>query len=238
MKEPYPRVFPIWLLPLLVLIGFILIQCGCKTGGTRLNPNSAGTIIRTNDVRPNFQPLPPAPTAPPRSTPIAIPNPARSAPTLPESQSVKANPVVVNPKSAGELEPFAPTVSAVPTKLPPAETKLPPKIIAGDGGYVRPLPTDNNTTTPEIAGPREAAPEEEKSLSANWVGLFSFFMMCLLGTIGLWVVRDTIADSIQMGKQGTPIKDHLENLKKPAKGTKASRKKAITTKKKATRRKK
>jgi hypothetical protein len=61
--------------------------------------------------------------------------------------------------------------------------------------------------------------------------------MLLLGAIGFWVVYDIIKDSIKIKKQGTPIKDHLKNLKKPAKGTRASRKKA-TTKKKTTRKKK
>ena len=93
------------------------------------------------------------------------------------------------------------------------------------------------TKNPEIAGPCEAAPEEGETAATNWVNLFSLFVMLLVVVIALWVLYDIIKDSTQMKKQGSPIKDHLKNLKKPAKGTRASRKKA-TSKKKATRKKK
>ena len=227
MKD-IPRLFPLWLILFIVII---FAMCGCRTGGTRLNPNSAGTIIRTSDVRPNFTPLPPVPIAPPVSNPIVLTNAVRSTPVLPEPSPAKANPVIITPEPAGEATPFEPTVSSTQPTLPELETtKLPlPSKKAGDGGCI---------IAGDIAGPCEAAPEEEEgSLSTNWVGLFSFFMMCLLGAIGLWVIYDLITDSIQMRKKGTPIKDHLKGLKKPAKGTGASRKKA-TNKKKATRKKK
>ena len=244
MKD-IPRLFPLWLILFIIMI---FAMCGCRTGGTRLNPNSAGTIIRTSDVRPDFTPLPPVPIAPPVSNPIVLTNAARSNPVLP-AESAKANPVTSNPEPAGlSTTPFEPTVSPRPillpepeTKLPLPKTKLPAKIIAGDGGCV--VITDGNESAgkPEIAGSCEIAPEEQ-SKSINWVNLFSLFTMLLLGAIGFWVVYDIIKDSIRMKKQGTPIKDHLENLKKPAKGTKASRKKATTkkkpTKKKITRKKK
>ncbi len=249
MKNPYPRVFPIWFISLLVLIGFILVQCGCRTGGTRLNPNSAGTIIRSSDIRPNFQPLPPVPITPPRSTPTVTSNAVRSTPTLPEPQSVKANPVVVNPKPAGELEPFTPTISPTPAKLPPVKlppvklppVKLPPvkaevkssaKLIEGDGGCV--VITDDEAAGkgPQIAGPCEAAPVKEST--SNWLSLFVFYVACFLGLIILWVIYDIVKDAIEMKKQGSPMKKHLENLKKPAKGTRAARK---TIKKKPTKKK-
>ena len=59
MKNDIPRLVPIWFWPSTLLILILSLgQCGCKTGGKKLNPNSAGTIIRTSDIRPNFKPLP------------------------------------------------------------------------------------------------------------------------------------------------------------------------------------
>jgi hypothetical protein len=239
------------LLQLFVVIGVgMLITCasGCKTGGKRLNPNSAGTIIRTSDPRSNFQPLPPIPITPPKSTPATTSDAVRSRPVLPEPKSAEANPVVITPEPAGETEPFTPTISTPPVKLPPvklppvklppvklppikAEVKLPAKLIKGDSGSV--VITDDDGAAgkdPQIAGSHEAAPVKEST--NNWLGLFSFYIICLLGLIILWVVYDIIKDAIQMKKQGSPINDHLENLKKPAKGTRKSRKKAITRKNK------
>jgi hypothetical protein len=238
----YPRLLPIWLLALL-LSAFSFMQYGCRTGGTWINPGSSGSIIKgktpaqmneetaarreESETFQNAQPVP--------SPQVLLP-PARSKPKDTTAQSVEANPVVVDPEPAGELEPFTPTISPIPAKLPPVETKLSPKKIEGDGGCVRPSTTDDKTTTPEIAGPYETAPKEG-SVHRSKVELFSVFVMLLLGAIGFWVVYDIIKDSINMKKQGAPIKDHLKNLKKPAKGTRASRKKA-TVKKKSTKNKK
>ena len=252
MKD-YPRLIPIWLLALLLLV-FGFMQCGCRTGGSWINPGSAGTIIKgktpeqmneeaaaRREASETFQ------NAQPVQSPQVVLPPARSKPIVPAPQSVEATNVAGTPEAAGEVTPFKPTISTAPVKLPPTktETKLPAKIV-GDGGCV--VITDNNgskgkpegwcgTKNPEIAGPCEAAPEEGETAATNWVNLFSLFVMLLVVVIALWVLYDIIKDSIQMKKQGTPIKDHLKNLKKPAKGTRASRKKA-TTKKKTTRKKK
>ena len=230
------------LLQLFVVIGVcMLITCaaGCRTGGTRVNPNSAGKIIRTSDIRPDFQPLPPVPIVPPRSIPIVMTNAVKSAPVPPKSQPIEANPIVVDPKPAGKEKSLTPTITT-PTKLPPIRTKEPPKrLIEGDDGRIKPVPqtpsTDNKATSPEIVDPREVAPEEKRT-GINWLSLLSFYVVCFLGLVILWVIYDIVKDSVRMKKQGSPIKDHLENLKKPAKGTKASRKKA-TTKKKPTKKK-
>jgi hypothetical protein len=244
---------PLLLQLILIIAVFALITCasGCRTGGKWVNPKSAGKIIRTSDVQPNFQPLPPVPIVPPVSSPVMTTNAVRSNPVTPKLESAKANPVTSSPKPAGEITPsFEPTVNPTPIKLPQPETKLPAKIVAGDGGCV--VITDDNgsvvkpdgwcgTEGPKIAGPCEATPEEKQS-GVNWLSLVSFYLVCLLGLIILWVIYDVIKDAIQMKKQGSPIKDHLENLKKPAKGTRGSRKRATdkkkTTKKKSTRKKK
>ena len=85
------------------------------------------------------------------------------------------------------------------------------------------------------------ATESEKGKGGtvvNWVQLWSFYLLCFLGLVILWVIYDIIKDAVRMRKQGTPMKEHLENLKKPAKGTRKSRKKATTRKKAASKKKK
>ena len=229
-----PRLLPLWLILMLLIL---FVMCSCRTGGSWINPGSAGTIIEgktpeqmNEEARAKrFQNA-----HLPAQSPQSIPPPTRSKPKDTTAQSVEPTEVVETPSAAGEVTPFEPTVSTEPAKLPPVKikTKLPPKII--EGGCV--ITTDCGYD-PEIAGPCEAAPEEDKTAATNWVNLFSLFVMLLLAVIGFWVVYDIIKDSIKMKKQGAPIKDHLENLKKPAKGTRASRKKA-TSKKKTTRKKK
>ena len=54
MKDDIPRLVPIWLLPVVVLVLFLAMQCGCKTGGTKLNTNSSGiksVVSSSNLVR-------------------------------------------------------------------------------------------------------------------------------------------------------------------------------------------
>ena len=244
MKD-IPRLLPFWLILLFVML---FATCGCRTGGTWINPGSAGTIITgktpeqmNEEAKARREESEKFQNAQPVQSPQVILPPARSKPKDTSAQSVEANPVVVNPKPAGKKEPFTPTVSTAPIKLPPeklppvklppakTEAELPSRIV--EGGCV--ITADD----PQIAGPCEAAPGEGKAVATNWVNLFSLFAILLIGAIGFWVVYDMIRDSIQMKKQGMPIKDHLKNLKKPAKGTRASRKKA-TTKKKTTRKKK
>jgi len=235
MKNDIPRLVPIWFWPSTLLILILSLgQCGCKTGGKKLNPNSAGTIIRTSDIRPNFKPLPPVPIAPPKSTPAKITNPVKSKPVIPKHQSAKANSVTSNPESAGELAPFTPTISESidPIILPKMDVKVAPtesNLIENNNVNVQPQPMDNKGTALEIK-------TTEKQENFNWLNLLSFYLICLLGLVILWVIYDIIKDSIQMKKQGTPIKDHLKNLKKPAKGTRSARKAA--TKKKTTKGKK
>ena len=196
----------------------MLITCasGCKTGGSWINPNGAGKIIRPSELskdKPDFQPLPPPPLASLPAEPVESKKveSAKSAPVPSKPIAAKANPVVVNPKSAGKLEPFSPTISAEPAKLPPVKAKLPSRIV--EGGCV--ITTDCGYD-PEIAGPCEAAPEE--ATSPYW-GVLSYYILIITGLIVLWMVYYTIKDILHMRKQGTPITDHIKKLKKPVKVT-------------------
>ena len=238
MKDDIPRLFPLWLILLLVIL---FTMCGCRTGGTWVNPGSAGTIITgktpeqmneeakaRREESEKFQNAQPA-----KSPQITLP-PARSKPAPTVSQGVEATNVAETPEAAGKTTTLAPTISPTPVKLPPVKTKLPPKLVESD--TKSDIESIIIVNSDELIGvPKDT--ENGQSTPINWVNLFSLFVMLLLGAIGLWVVYDIIKDSTQMKKQGSPIKDHLKNLKKPAKGTRASRKKA-TTKKKTTRKKK
>jgi len=222
------------LLQLFVVIGVCtLITCasGCRTGGARLNPNSAGKVVQPSPRKklppPKLtQPLTPAPTTPPKSTPVAPTNTVRSTPVPPKQSSAKANPVKVNPKPAGELKPFSPTISSIT-----------PKLVEDDGK--RTVITDDETANiPQVIEPIVAAPLHQNpplsQTAVNWLHLFTFYMSCFLGLIILWVIYDIVKDAIEMKRRGSPMKKHLENLKKPAKGTRAARK---TIKKKPTKKK-
>ena len=52
MRDDIPRLVPIWLLPMVILIIFSLMQCGCRTGGTTLNTNSSGikSVISSSNL--------------------------------------------------------------------------------------------------------------------------------------------------------------------------------------------
>jgi len=199
-----PRLFPIWFLPVLVLITLWVITCqGCR-GGRSLGKGSAGTVIipqtpqQINERnRPRLEPLPPPPIISPSIEPIApqveLP-PVKPTPTAPTQSSAKANPVVVNPKAAGELKPFTPTTSATPKLITPPSKNL---------------PTDNKATTPEIVGPNEAAPTTEKE-SFNWVELLLNYLLFIIIAIFIWTIYDIIRN------QGSPKRKTRAKKKKKA----------------------
>jgi len=176
---------PIWFVPLLVLIVFGMIQCGCKTGGSWIGSGSTGTIIEGKSPEQmneeaaarrlqNAQPV--------RSPQVVLP-PARSKPKDTSTQSVEGTNVAGTPEAAGEATPFSPTISDTSKniELPTAKAKpLPTKLIEGDGGCViitdervnpRPLPK-----APE--NPNNQAPakvEEKAAMEVDWVRLVMFY---------------------------------------------------------------
>ena len=228
MKD-IPRLFPIWFLPILVFIAWYVMICassGCR-GGRALGNGSAGTIIipqtpqEINErntqpttppeiVLPPLEPLAPIPIVPPAKK---QPNRAKSKPVLPEPKSAKANPVIINPKPAGKTESFSPTVSSTP--------KLIPKLIEGDGVVI----TDNNgkteTKDPEIAGP-------EKKSFINWSELTYYYLFLFIAIILGWIVYDIIQTYRLRRALDSNPKVKKQAAKKPAKATRASRKKAIS----------
>jgi len=204
----------------------ITIASGCRTGGVKLNPNSAGKIIQPKSPKqineetkakreesPKFKPLAPIPIIPPARTHT---NAAKSNPVIPEPQSAKAEtkPNTIKP-SIPETE-FKPSVTT--------EFNLPPvKISEGSTTVLIPI-------LPESKGTNDSGKiiaNEKTSPQMNWLQLFSLFMILFTGALILWIVYDLIKDSLTMKRQGTPIKDHLKNLKKPAKATRGSRKQSV-----------
>ena len=245
MKD-FPRLLPVWLVLLLLIL---FMMCGCR-GGRALGNGSAGTIIvpqtpqeineRSREIieLPPLEPLAPIPIVPPARKHTKS---ERSSPVIPEPQSAKANPVASNPKASGESTPFSPTVSTnLPTRLPSVKTeKLTPKIV--EGGCV--IITDSNgkpenqneSNAPEIAGPSEAAPKEAGLI--NWGELIYYWLFVVFMVIFGWIVYDIIQGFIKerklIKKENQEAKKTQKKLiKKPAKGTRKSRKKSISKKEK------
>ncbi len=235
MKPDIPRLIPIWFLPAVLLVIVLLIQCGCKTGGVKLNPNSAGKIIQpkspeqiNKEVKAKREEAKKFEQAKPQPTKPAKIEPARTQPIPHASTPAKAEtkPNTVKP-SIPETE-FKPSVTTE-ANLPPVKTN--------EGSTTVLIPI-----LPESKGTNDSGKiiaNEKTSTQMNWLQLFSLFMILFTGALILWVIYDLIKDSLMMKKQGTPIKDHLKDLKKPAKATKGARKRALkkSTKKKSTRKK-
>jgi len=220
-----PRLLPLWLLILLILI--IVMQCGCR-GGRSLGKGSAGTVIvpqtpqeineRNTVPMPPFEPLPPTLIVPPKSNPIVITNTARSTPVLPEPKSAEANPIIVNPKPAGEeLKSFTPTINknAPPVKLTIENPKEKVNVIK--------LPPDNGGKGTQVTESSETAPPTKESFS--WVELAYQYLLFALIVLLIWTIYDSIK------KWGNSKTNRLTNTKLKKSPTKRKRK-PITKKKK------
>jgi len=233
------KLIPIWLWVSVIII--IVLLCSSCRGGRSLGKGSAGTVIvpqtpqeineKNAAPRPPLEPLPPTPIsitpAPPKNPTVITPTPVappvappaaplesvRSTPTLPESKSAEANPVIINPKPAGESKSFSPTVSTTPVKLPPVKNPQ----------------TDDKATSP--------APQAITASLINWGELISYWLFVILMVVFGWIIYDTVMGFIKekklQKKENSRAKKTQEKLiKKPAKGSRKSRKKAISKKKK------
>ena len=222
-----PRLIPIWLWVAAIII--ITLLCSSCRGGRSLGKGSAGTVIipqtpqQINERnRTPLEPLPPTPVAPLEAV--------RSTPTPPESKPAEANPVIINPKPAGELKPFQPTVGNTPklitppVKSPPTDNKATTPIVITPPA--KNLPTDNKATTPEIDLENsviiteissEAALTEAESF--NWVELLLNYLLFIIVAIFIWTIYDII-------KGGKPKpKKKITSKRRPSKKSKPSKKK-------------
>ena len=229
--DKLPRFIPIWLWTTAVVVGMVILCSSCK-GGKSLGGGSAGTVITPKTPQEiNRENAPSLTLDPPKISS------ARSAPVPPKNESAKANPVIINPKSAGEVRSFTPTISrnGPPVSLPPV--KLPPVKTspATDNERViitspaKNLPADNRATSPEIAGPCEAAPSENKF---GWVELISNYFLFIILAIFIWTIYDIL-------KIRRRVPDKVRKQNGVKKATKNPIKKAVKRKpvKKAVKRK-
>jgi len=185
MKEPFPRLVPLWLLVTVIII--IVLLCSSCRGGRALGSGSAGTVIvpqtpqQINEQnRPHFEPLPPPPLVLPPIKPIAPklePPPVKPIPATPSPSLVKPNPVIINPKPSEKLKPLAPT------------TSIPPKLIEGDGGCVIITPDTKNQQSND-----KIIINKEKDTGVNWSELLSFYFVCIVGLLVGWMLYDLAKD--------------------------------------------
>lgn len=229
MRDTTGRVF-VWIW-ILIIIVIVALSSSCR-GGRSLGKGSAGTVIVPQTPQeinernrqplpkialPPLEPLPPVAIIPKSPTPPATPAKAvRSTPTPPESKPVEANPVVVNPKSAGESKPFTPTTSK---NAPPVRinvVKLPPNNSKGTNWC--------GTPSPQIVlDPRESdGTFNEETKLFNWVELFFHYLFFILIAAFIW----TIYDIVKTKRNSAKIR-HENGVKKAAK-----KKRKPTTRKK------
>jgi len=244
MKD-IPRLLPVWLVLLLIIL---FAMCGCR-GGRALGNGSAGTVIipetpqEINERnRPIFEPLPPVPIIPPQSSPIVTTNEVRSNPVKIEPKSAEADPVVIDPKPAGELKPFSPTIKTTPVKLPPAKVEnLPTKIIKKNNENV--IIKKNNNEQKKLNENKKlgATPlKQEKPKQSgliDWWQLIYYWLFILVSLILGWLIYDTVNGFIKERKQRKEEEEVAEKarqkvIKKPAKSKKkkATASKAVTKK--------
>jgi hypothetical protein len=230
MKD-IPRLFPIWFLPILVFIAWYAMICaaGCR-GGRALGNGSAGTVIIPQTPQeinrqnltplPPLEPLPPPPLIQPPIAPQVELTPAKTRPTSPKIVSADPTPVKDDVKAAGELEPFKPSTS----------------IIAGDGGYVHPLPppvleekVDNSDNKVII--------KNKEDMKVNWTDLLSFYLLCAVALIVAYMLYDIGKIAVEYWKdRKSTIKPKKRASKKVAKKRGLTKnKKSISSKKKVTR---
>ena len=227
MRDDIPRLVPIWLPPVVILIIFSLMQCGCRTGGTTLNTNSSGiksVISSSNLVRQSngvyrIEPIQSAPQS--KQTKLS---PAKSRPKA--TPAVSAKPVDVPPvvSGVGKPTPLKPTVSSSKEqKLPPLKPKMnvkpikPGNLIEGDGGCV--VISDGKSDVPQAAGPCEAAPQDDAG-AVNWSELILFYLASAVGLFILWLSCALCRDWRKMRSAKKPSKPIARKRKPKVKKSK------------------
>lgn len=161
---------PIWFWPTVVLAGFLLLNmCGCRTGGKWVSPGSTGA---RQIITPSQLERQPSGIYRIKSKnldmPKSIPVPAKAiyddpnVEVLKESVTPKAKPINIKPQSPESLKPSA------------------SNLIAGDGGCVRPLPTN----LPEKEG------KTGEAVTIKWMELFVFYFLGGMLLVFIWILYD------------------------------------------------
>ena len=214
--DKIPKLIPIWLWVAIVII--IVALCSSCRGGRSLGKGSVGTVIvpqTPQEINERRSLPPPDIVLPPLEplAPIPITPPART-----HTNAVKSNPVIINPKSAGEARSFSPTISPTPVKLPPAKAeKLSPKL------------TDDKATAEANDFPLCDPMETAETESFNWVELLLNYLLFIIIAIFIWAVYDIIR------RRGNSTENRLSSRKlKKGCGKKDSRATKKTVKKKTT----
>jgi len=194
MKD-HPRLFPIWFLPLVLLILIIFGgPCGCKTGGKWIGGGSSGIkqIITPAELeqQPNgtYKLKPKKTEAPP------------SKPVVPKAIEVKSAPVPI--KSAIIKPELPPETKIEPEKLPPVKAPtIPPLPIKHEEikikMNVKPANEDKRAENdPRFATHTKSEPSsanqgsKSESVTVNWLELFMFYFLAIMSLVFAWVLYD------------------------------------------------
>tara|TARA_Y100001963_G_C6784599_1_gene451914 strand:+ start:1468 stop:2253 length:786 start_codon:yes stop_codon:yes gene_type:complete len=233
-----PRVFPVWLFPMLVFIAFAITTCqGCR-GGISLGKGSAGTVIKPstpaeinkkNNLIPKGNPAPVKEEVTreeihPSSPALPVPLPSyKTKPDFPNVEPAEAEHDNLNPKASNPISPpISPTINR---NAPPVSVTMPTPQKESDNKATTQnlslgLSNDNQVTTNK--------PKQKDSIDIAELALWYLFIFIILFTI--YVIYDMASDKLREKKKLEPI------LKKKAK--KINSKKKSTTKKKSTAKKK
>ena len=201
------------LIAIIVISMLITCAAGCRTGGTKISPNSSG-IVRII--------TPSNPTPRTRKPPTKLTTPASSKPketTTNKIAKIIIPRVVLNHK----LTPIIPKSKPIP--LPEVKVKLmPPPVVDGRNiklaMNVRPTPKDKDVEKViEIY-----AIEEKEKVIIDWSSLWGFyFMVFITGFLG-WIIYQIQKDRKCIDGKLEANKASCAKKKAPAKKTKSRRK--------------
>jgi len=224
------NLIPIWLWVAIIVI--IVLLCSCR-GGRSLGSGSVGTVIvpqTPEQMNERVRQPPPKLTTPIIITPPVPPPVVITPPPVPP-KNITVTPTPVPPKNV-TIKPKIPVITEGEVKLPPATPVAPaPKV---DEKVNIKLAENNDDEVITLDTREENGFPEEKPF-INWGELISYWLFVVLMVVFGWIVYDTVVGFIKEKKlqneEDDKAKKAQENLiKKPAKATRKSRKKAISKK--------
>ncbi len=243
-----PRVFPVWLFPLLVFIAFVIATCqGCR-GGISLGKGSAGTVIKPStpaEINKKNNSIPKGNPAPvkeeitreeihPSSPALPVPLPSyKTKPDFPNVESAEAEHDNLNPKASNPISPpISPTINR---NAPPVSVTMPTPQKESDNKATTQnlslgLLNDNQVTTNK--------PKQKGSI--DLVELALWYLFAALMFLFAYIMYDIISEKLRERKELNKVPAKKKAIrprrktatKKSSKKKKAPKKKGVPKNKK------